>query len=103
MACATRPGLPSYCFGYDVEDHHLVVFRRGEHGFFTSDELEQDRYDIAYSDLFVRDANRSIGVTPAQAAAMYYGATLSWDVPEADPASYTEDGKLKPEFANDTW
>ena len=51
---------------------------------------------LPQADKDVKEINREIGVTPAQAEAMKVGSMFGWNVPGADPKSYDEKGKPIP-------
>lgn len=76
-----KNGLPAYSFAVSPYTHNIVRVVRGETSFFGI------RSSVGTDEL-----NAEIGVTPAQAAAMYNGVICGWDTPMADPNNYNAAG-----------
>lgn len=79
--------LPLKSFAKLPTTGETVLICRGETGYFPQD-----------SHIKSRDAdelNEILGVTKAQAEAMFKGSMFGWDVPAADPDMYDENGHPK--------
>ena len=74
-------GLPTYAYAVSPYTHCIVRILRGETAFFGVKDTEG-----------VDALNSGLGVSKAQAAAMYNGVLCGWDSPMADPDNYTADG-----------
>lgn len=70
--------LPSVCYGRNPATGAPILLKLGEAGFWPAPGVDPIRI------------NKTIGVTPEQAAAMMAGSMFGFHVPAADPASYTE-------------
>ncbi len=86
---ATERGLPLFCYNHLPTTCEEIRIDFATSGYTPYRRLKSDRD--------VREINRELGVTPAQAEAMLCGSTFGWNVPGADPKSYTENGVLKPQ------
>lgn len=75
-------GLPDFC--YVMNGKETVLVRNGHMGFFPS-SIQSPANEL----------NEKIDVSRAQSAAMKTGCILGWNIPEANPANYKEDGRLK--------
>ncbi len=85
---AADRGLPRFCYSYLPTTQEEIRIDFATSGYTSYRKLKSDRD--------VKEINREIAVTPAQAAAMLAGSMFGWDVPGADPKSYDEYGRLKP-------
>lgn len=74
-------GLPPFAYAVSPYTHCIVRILRGETAFFGVKDTEG-----------VDALNSGLGVSKAQAAAMYNGVLCGWDSPMADPDNYTADG-----------
>jgi hypothetical protein len=79
-------GLPKFCYHTHPTTGKTVILQRGVVGY----------YDTGL-DTPATVLNRHLGVTPAQAEAMFVGSMFGWEVPGANPEMYDENGKLKAE------
>lgn len=84
--------MPFRSYAVNRVSGEMVLLKYGETGYFhcnysTNNKSEnQSRAD---------KINGLIGITKAQAAAMYGGSMFGFDKPIADPANYKEDGTMK--------
>ena len=85
---AEERGLPLYCYGYLPTTGEEIRIDFATSGYTPYRKLKSDKE--------VKEINREIGVTPAQAEAMKVGSMFGWKVPGADPKSYDEKGKPIP-------
>lgn len=86
--------LPEKCFVYVESTDEIGIVTRGETGYIPTG---QRPIGVSMRE-GVDKLNETLGVTKAQAAAMYAGSLFGWGVPAADPASYDDEGRpLKPE------
>lgn len=75
-------GLPDIAYASRPSDGHVIMIKRGESNYYpvitkrSADEM-----------------NRLVGVTKAQAQAMFIGSLFGWDVPGANPAVYDDHGQ----------
>lgn len=78
--------LPYTCFVLSDKDDQLVSIVRGTTGYFptiySGDKAKQ----------LVDELNTKLGVSKAQAAAMYHGSMFGWDTPGSNPEFYDENG-----------
>ena len=81
-------GLPETCFSTLRSSGELIIIKRGESGYYLSDWNTPDR---ERNKEIAEMSNQSLGVTPAQKAAMECGSMFGWSVPGADPRAYEED------------
>lgn len=90
-AIPLRSTLPDKCFGI-TEDKRIVIITKGEMGHPSARVHAGIR---TYKEAI--DANRAMGVTKAQEAAIMFGCIYGWDKPGADPKNYDEQGQpIKP-------
>ena len=82
---AEERALPLYCYGYLPTTGEEIRIDFATSGYTPYRKLKSDKD--------VKEINREIGVTPAQAEAMKVGSMFGWNVPGADPKSYDEKGK----------
>lgn len=73
--------LPPYAYAISPYTNSIVRVVRGEPLFFGV----KDKTGVNL-------LNAQIGVTPAQASAMYNGVLCGWDSPMADPKNYDAAG-----------
>lgn len=85
----TAPGLPETAYAVHLVDGSLIIIARGEEGYYPYAEPSPANEQVAAT------LNAKMGVSAAQAAAMVAGSIFGWHVPGADPARYTDDGRLK--------
>ena len=88
-----RPTLPERCYSILESTGEIIVLARGKSGYYKTDFSSSDK---AFNKQFVNERNEALGVTKAQAAAMYAGSMFGWDTPAANPSFYDEHGNLKP-------
>ncbi len=85
---AADRGLPTFCYSYLPATQEEIRIDFATSGYTPYRKLKSDRD--------VKEINREIGVTPAQAEAMKAGSMFGWNVPAADPKAYDENGRMKP-------
>ena len=78
------PLLPEQCYFRLQSTGEVVLLKRGETGYFSVTKPGIDPTKM----------NVTLGVTPAQVAAMKAGAMFGWDCPAANPANYNAEGKI---------
>jgi hypothetical protein len=78
----TLKKLPDYCFAYHPVTNLAVKIVRGIAGYTALDTF----MDPAA-------LNESLGVSQAQAAAMFAGSMFGWHTRAADPEAYTAEGR----------
>lgn len=84
-----KRGLPEVAF---IDNHHdrspgaapVIAIKRGEDGYYP-----------IFTPHTAADLNAARGVTKGQVEAMQIGSLVGWDAPGANPAAWTEDGRLK--------
>lgn len=90
MPNKTFDGLPEFSYAtLPTDESQIIIVKRGERGYFPIDKL---------SDVYLCSVERNneiIGVTKAQAEAMFSGSLFGWDTPASNPANYDEDGRWK--------
>ena len=70
---AEERGLPLYCYGYLPTTGEEIRIDFATSGYTPYRKLKSDKN--------VKEINREIGVTPAQAEAMKVGSMFGWNVP----------------------
>lgn len=79
--------LPEFCYAtLPSNEDEMIIVKRGELGYYPIDIL---------SDAYLCSAERNnelIGVTKAQAEAMFAGSMHGWDCPASNPDNYDEQG-----------
>ena len=70
----------------------MILLKYGENGYFR---CNYSLYNKAENQNKADEINGLLGITKAQAAAMYGGSMFGFDKPIADPANYNEDGTMK--------
>ena len=86
-----RSDLPDVCYGVNNMTGEIILLKKGEKGFYKTDIPTKDK---AESVEFANEYNEKLGVTKAQAAAMYWGSLCGFDTPGADPKQYDETGHI---------
>lgn len=91
-----EPPLPPKCFTLLPSSGDIIEVTRYEKGYRPIRKREAFETQGG-RELFVDTANKRMGVTKAQEAAMLAGSLFGWDTPSAKPKNYDEDGKaIKP-------
>lgn len=88
-----RSSLPEQCYSTLPDTGELIIIKRGESGYYRTDMHFTGKEDMRR---FADETNGKLGVSKAQESAMLAGSMFGWQVPGADPKSYTEDGKPVP-------
>lgn len=89
-----RSSLPEQCYGTLLDTGKIVIYKRGETGYYKTDIPHTTKEDAR---ALVDEHNARGGVSKAQEAAMAAGSMFGFDVPAADPANYDENGQpIKP-------
>ena len=83
-----RSTLPEKCFSYLESTGEMIVITKGEKGYIPTGASGENMTPRESVDA----ANKAIGVTKAQEAAMVAGSMFGWQVPGADPKNYDEQG-----------
>ena len=76
--------LPEYCYGLLLTTKEVILIKKGEKGYFNTGSL------VGVTQEMVDSLNTKLGVTKAQAKAMFVGSMFGWNVPGADPRCYEE-------------
>ena len=93
-----RSSLPEQCYGTLLDTGKIVIYKRGETGYYKTDIPYTTKEDAR---ALVDEHNARGGVSKAQEAAMAAGSMFGFDVPAADPANYDENGQpIKPRHKN---
>lgn len=71
----------------------MILLKYGENGYYN---CNYSSYNKAENQRKANEINDCLGITKAQAAAMYGGSMFGWDKSIADPTNYKEDGTMKP-------
>lgn len=79
-----RRGLPEICYRYEPETG-VALIMRGKPGFYPPTNLPPD---LADPGAWVARQNARLGVSHAQAEAMFAGSAFGWHLPIADPAAH---------------
>ncbi|AFU88203.1 hypothetical protein CcrColossus_gp333 [Caulobacter phage CcrColossus] len=80
--------LPELAYAVMPSSGDTVIIKRGEMGY----------HDPGYGpqgEAVVKNLNDRMGVTPAQAAAMFNGSLFGWHTPAANPDAYDDSGQFK--------
>lgn len=89
-----RSSLPEQCYGTLLDTGKIVIYKRGETGYYKTDIPYTTKEDAR---ALVDEQNALGGVSKAQEAAMAAGSMFGFDVPAADPSNYDENGQpIKP-------
>ena len=86
-----RSDLPEMCYAVHVETGEVIIVKKPETGFYKTDIKTSGREE---SEKLVEEANKNLGVTKAQAEAMYCGSLFGFHVPGADPKQYDSMGNI---------
>lgn len=86
-----RANLPEYCYAIREDTGGIIIVKKGEKGYYDPNVLSKSREE---SREIVDEYNRKLGVTKAQAAAMYWGSLYGFDTPGADPRRFDVNGNL---------
>lgn len=84
-----RASLPDKCYSTLLETGKVVILKKGETGYYTTDIPFTSREE---AQRIVDEQNSKLGVTKAQEAAMKSGSMFGFAVPAADPKHYDENG-----------
>ena len=84
-----RASLPDKCCSTLLENGKVVILKKGETGYYTTDIPFTSREE---AQRIVDEQNSRLGVTKAQEAAMKAGSMFGFAVPAADPKNYDENG-----------
>lgn len=90
--------MPFRCYAVNRISGDMILLKYGENGYF---KCNYSLYSKTENQRKADEINACLGVTKAQAAAMYGGSMFGWDKPIADPANYNEDGTMKPTHSYD--
>ena len=85
-----RSSLPELCYSVNKTTGEIIVLKKGETGFYKTDIPSSGREE---SQEIADEQNQKLGVSKAQAAAMYTGSLFGFETPGADPKNYGADGK----------
>ncbi|MGN0979409.1 MAG: DUF4314 domain-containing protein [Candidatus Avoscillospira sp.] len=79
--------LPEICYSVHESTGELIVIKRGECGYHSTDYSTPDKErNVELADCL----NEKLGVDMWQRQAMEVGSICGWDVPGADPAKYLD-------------
>lgn len=91
-----RSSLPEQCYGTLLDTGKIVIYKRGETGYYPTDIPYTSKEDAR---IIVDEQNTVGGVSKAQEAAMAAGSMFGFDVPAADPVNYDDNGQpIKPRY-----
>jgi hypothetical protein len=86
--------LPEYCYDINNVSGGIVKLKRGESGYYQLDQDIVQPYLEAHPNKTKEDVcvelNEHIGVTPEQRMAMSMGSMFGWDIPGANPSTYSK-------------
>ena len=68
-----------------------IILKKGVKGFFKTDI---ETKSIEESREIVNEENKKLGISKAQASAMYWGSLYGFDTPGADPTLYDVNGRM---------
>jgi hypothetical protein len=77
--------LPEKSFAILNTTGETILIKRGENGYYPQDSLKNGDVD---------ELNETLGVTKAQAEAMYHASLFGWDIPASNPTMWEENGIL---------
>lgn len=83
-----RTSLPEKCYSYLESIGELIVIQKGEQGYTPAGTHIEGTTPRESVDA----ANKRLGVSRAQEAAMLVGSMFGWQAPGADPKNYDEQG-----------
>ena len=83
-----RSSLPDMCYSVLESTGELISVDKGEMGYHPVNVRGENMTSRAAAD----KANKALGISKAQEAAMVAGSMFGWAVPAADPENYNEHG-----------
>ena len=87
-----RSSLPDLCYAVHGETGKVIIIEKGVKGYYDPDIPSKSREEsLEIADEY----NKKLGVSKAQAAAMYWGSLYGFDTPGADPRQFDVDGNLR--------
>ncbi len=87
-----RSSLPDWCYAVHGETGNIIVIEKGVKGYYDPNIPSKSREE---SREIADEYNKKLGVSKAQAAAMYWGSLYGFDTSGADPKQYDIDGNLR--------
>lgn len=87
-----RSSLPDRCYAVNGETGNIIVIEKGIKGYYDPD-IPSKSYEESRE--IADEYNKKLGVSKAQAAAMYWGSLYGFDTPGADPKQFDIDGNLR--------
>ena len=84
--------LPRECYRVMEVSYEIIRVVRGMQGYYPTDIPTVSR---DHAQMLADKMNKELGVTKAEAEAMFVGSLFGWNVPGADPDNYDENGKPK--------
>lgn len=84
--------LPRECYHVMEVSCEIVKLVRGMQGYYPTYIPAESKEQ---AQMMVDERNKELGVTKAQAEAMFVGSLFGWNVPGADPDNYDENGTPK--------
>ena len=87
-----RSSLPDKCYAVHGETGKVIVVEKGTKGYY---DPEIPSWDCKEAREIADECNKKLGVSKAQAAAMYWGSLYGFDTPGADPRQFDMDGNLR--------
>lgn len=84
--------LPELCYvllEHNAPGKRIAIISAGESGYYPTKLDDNPSLGVDQLRTVVSHLNRRLGVTPAQAEAMFVGSLFGWDVPGADPDRYS--------------
>lgn len=89
----TSEQLPEECFGVNLVEQAVVRLKRGESGYWPATGPSEQPQGTEDLDACANRLNAELGVSVAQRKAMEMGSIFGFDVPGANPAKWTNEGK----------
>ncbi|MBQ7645883.1 MAG: hypothetical protein IJS94_01315 [Clostridia bacterium] len=86
-----RSDLPDHCYSVYIITGEIIILKKGVKGFFKTDI---ETKSVAESREIVNEENKKLGISKAQASAMYWGSLYGFDTPGADPTLYDVNGRM---------
>lgn len=84
--------LPRECYHVMEISNDIVRVMRGMQGYYPTDITVVSR---DHARMLTDKMNKELGVTKAQAEAMFVGSLFGWNCPGADPDNYDANGVPK--------
>ena len=84
--------LPRESYHVMEVSNEIVKVVRGMQGYYPTFRIAETREQ---AQLLADQMNKDLGVTKAQAEAMFVGSLFGWNVPGANPDNYDENGNPK--------